>query len=326
MKDAFIPSCNKLKSDRKSSLSQRVTLVVALLLLAGSFACEKEKKLSRTGSPENPPPRIASLKILPESPNKGSVFSLMIEGYDPNYDRILYRYQWLRNDEEINGENKEILRDVPLKKGDLIRVKVTPSDGKTEGQTFLSPPVKIVNSPPVIKEIGIEPKIAYANCDLKAFVKGYDADGDSINYSYRWEKNGVVLSEENADTLTRNRFKRGDSIALTVTPNDGEISGTGKRAESVLVANSPPMIISSPSNKTDGNTYTYQVKADDPDGDPIIFSLKTAPKEMEINRETGLIRWEIQKGNQGTQSVEIEASDSEGAKSFQRYTLSVEFR
>jgi hypothetical protein len=86
------------------------------------------------------------------------------------------------------------------------------------------------------------------------------------------------------------------------------------------------MIISSPPNKTDGNIYTYQVKADDPDNDPIIFSLKTAPKGMEINRETGLIRWEVRKGDQGTQSVEIEASDSEGAKSFQRYTLSVEFR
>jgi hypothetical protein len=86
------------------------------------------------------------------------------------------------------------------------------------------------------------------------------------------------------------------------------------------------MIISSPSNKTDGNTYTYQVKADDPDGDPIIFSLKTAPKGMEIDKETGLMKWEIRKGDQGTQSIEIEASDNEGAKSFQRYTLSVEVR
>jgi hypothetical protein len=303
-----------------------MALILALLLLAGGFSCKKEKELTGTGLPKNSPPQTASVKILPEAPNKESLLSLVIESYDRDYDRILYRYQWLRDDEEIDGGNKEILRDVHLKKGDLIRVKVTPSDGKTEGQTFLSQPVKILNSIPTIKEIRIEPRIAYANCDLKAFVKSYDADGDSVNYTHKWEKNGVALSEENTEILLRNRFRKGDSIVLIAIPNDGETSGTAKRSEPILVANGPPMIISSPPNKTDGNIYTYQVKADDPDNDPIIFSLKTAPKGMEINRESGLIRWEVQKGDQGTQSVEIEASDSEGAKSFQRYTLSIEFR
>ncbi len=315
-----------MKSDRKVSLSQGVALILTLLLLAGSFSCKKEKELTGTGLPKNSPPQIASVKILPESPNKDSSLSLLIESYDSDYDRILYRYQWLRNDEEINGENKEILRDVHLKKGDLIRVKVTPLDGKTEGQTFLSAAVKILDSPPAIKEVRIEPRIAYANGDLKAIVKSYDADGDSVNYTYKWEKNGVALSEENTDVLARNRFKKGDSIVLTVTLNDGETSGEAKRSEPILVANSPPMIISSPPDKADGNIYTYQVKTDNPDNDPIIFSLKTGPKGMEINGETGLIRWEIRKGDQGTQSIEIEASDSEGAKSFQRYALSVEFR
>jgi hypothetical protein len=47
---------------------------------------------------------------------------------------------------------------------------------------------------------------------------------------------------------------------------------------------------------------------------------------MEIDKETGFVRWEIRKGDQGTQSIEIQASDSEGAKSFQRYTLSIKFR
>jgi hypothetical protein len=85
-------------------------------------------------------------------------------------------------------------------------------------------------------------------------------------------------------------------------------------------------VTSSPPTKTDGNIYTYQVKANDPDDDPILFTLKSAPKGMEIDKETGLIRWEIRKGDQGTHPIEIEASGGEGAKSFQRYTLSVEFR
>jgi hypothetical protein len=68
------------------------------------------------------------------------------------------------------------------------------------------------------------------------------------------------------------------------------------------------------------------VKAEDPDNDPIIFALKTAPKGMDINKETGLIQWEVSKGDQGDHLIEIEATDPEGAKSLQRFTLSFEFK
>jgi hypothetical protein len=54
--------------------------------------------------------------------------------------------------------------------------------------------------------------------------------------------------------------------------------------------------------------------------------LKSGPKGMEMDKNTGLIRWEIRKENKGTHSVEIEVFDQEGAKSIQRYTLTVEFR
>jgi hypothetical protein len=45
---------------------------------------------------------------------------------------------------------------------------------------------------------------------------------------------------------------------------------------------------------------------------------------MEIDQEKGLVRWTIQPKDKGTHSIEIEASDQEGAKSFQRFVLNVE--
>ena len=47
---------------------------------------------------------------------------------------------------------------------------------------------------------------------------------------------------------------------------------------------------------------------------------------MAINKETGLIQWEVSKGRSGSTINEIEATDPEGAKSFQRYTLDIQFR
>jgi len=46
---------------------------------------------------------------------------------------------------------------------------------------------------------------------------------------------------------------------------------------------------------------------------------------MAIDKGTGLIQWEIKKEDKGVYPIEIEVSDSEGARSTQRYTLTVDF-
>jgi Putative Ig domain len=193
-------------------------------------------------------------------------------------------------------------------------VKVTPFDGTVNGKPILSPPVKIANSPPVIQEVQIEPKVAYANGNLKVIVKSFDVDGDPISYTYQWEKNGAILTEEKNEVLEKGLFKKGDLTAITVTPGDGETSGSAKKSDPITIANSPAIITSSPPDKTDGSIYTYQVNADDPDTDPVVFDIKTAAKGMKINKKTGLLRWEFLKSDHGTHSIEIQASDSEGGK------------
>lgn len=301
-------------------------LIFLLLFLPGiNVSCDGQQG-TEIQSKTNSPPVITSITISPDQPNKESELSLFIQSHNPGGDPLTYRYQWIKNDNEISGENRESLKSGNFRRGDFIRVKVIPSNGKADGEPFLSGPVKILNMPSVVEEVYIEPKLPYASGDLKAVVKGSDPDGDSINYLYKWDKNGIVLSGEEADILRANRFKKGDTVTVTVTPNDGEASGKPKKSEGILIANSPPIIVSSPPTNVKGNTYTYQVKAEDPDGDPILFSLKTAPKGMTINKETGLIQWEVSKGDRGDHLIEIEATDPEGAKGFQRYTLDIQFR
>jgi hypothetical protein len=313
----YIRDKSGLGSSVKSGL-----FIVALFSLIINLSCESSDDLKPKA---NSPPAVTAAKILPETPYIQTELNAIVQCQDPDHDPVTFRYQWMRNGAEMAGENKNVLTGNNFMKGDLIQVKVTPSDGKADGNSFLSDSVKILNSPPVIQEVRIEPVAACANDNLKVLVKGSDADGDSVNYIYQWEKNGVLLSEQKKEILEKGQFKKGDSIAVVVRPNDGESTGIPQKSGPIIISNSPPIIVSSP-NKTDGNIYTYQVKAEDPDDDPILFTLKTAPKGMEINKETGLIRWEIHKEDQGTQSIEIEASDSEGAKSIQKYTLSIGVR
>ena len=322
-----IHSLNKIKQSRLYLVIKAIAFCALLTSFFLNFSCEKQKEVEfKSKVRTNGPPLVTSVNIVPQNPNKESELDISIRSQDPDGDPVIYHYQWMKNNEGISGENKNILKSGNFKKGDLIQVKVTPSDGKSEGKPSLSVPVKILNSPPIIREVRIEPRMAYASDRLTVYVKSDDVDGDSIYYTYRWEKNGVVPTEEKTEGLEKGRFKKGDSIAVTVTPDDRESQGISKKSEPITIQNSPPIIISSPPTSVEGNDYIYQVQAYDPDNDPLSFSVKPAPEGMEIDKETGLIRWVIQWKDRGSHSIEIEASDKEGGKSFQRIVLNVEIK
>lgn len=295
-----------------------------LVLLASLLSCERQK--DNKGPKSNSPPVITSINILPDKPNKESELNLFIQSQDPEGDPITYQYQWIKNDEEMIGENKNTLKGGSFKKGELLQVRVTPSDGKNNGKPYLSQAIKILNSQPVIQEVWIEPKVAYVTDVLKVNVKSSDSDRDFIYYTYQWERNGIVLNEERGDTLEKGHLKKGDSIVVRVTPDDRETLGSPKKSEPLIISNSPPIILSSPPTTVEKTTYLYQVKASDPDNDPIQFTLKLGPKGMEMDKKTGLIRWEIHKEDKGTHSFEIEVSDNSGGKSIQRFTLTLDFK
>jgi hypothetical protein len=159
-------------------------LTVFLLLFLGVLACAKGKEVE-VKTKTNSPPVITSVNILPEKPTKESELNLSIQSKDPDGDPITYQYQWLKNEEEIIGQNQNTLKKGNFKKGDLIQVRVTPFDGKVDGTPLLSPPVRILNSPPIVQEVWIDPKLAYGTDRLKAHVKSSDSDGDFIYLTYQ---------------------------------------------------------------------------------------------------------------------------------------------
>jgi hypothetical protein len=311
--------------DKRLQLGRIIVRVSLCLIIPILLSCE-DRKNSALSSKSNSPPTITSVTLLPVKAYKGTEFNLVVQGSDPDGDPITYKYQWIKNEQEMVGENKSSLKTDHFQKGDLIQAKVTASDGKSEGSPYLTSPVKILDSAPVIQEVWVEPKLAFASDNLKAQIKSFDPDGDFVYYTFQWEKEGRVIPDERDQVLERGRFKKGDSIAVTVIPDDREIQGEPKKSDPVLISNSPPMIISSPPTSVKGTTYEYLVKANDPDQDPVVFTLKSGPKRMAIDKDKGFIRWEIRKEDKGTYSIEIEASDPEGAKSTQRFTLTVDFK
>ena len=306
-------------------------LLLALMLSAGCGSCGRQTAVEGSSIPGPYPtsasiPFVSSVRILPEAPTKDSELSVILGGQGPGGETIQCEYQWGKNGEDLPGETRPALGAGAFKKGDTLQVRVMPMSEKARGNPVTASAVKILNSSPVVQQVLVEPRVAYATDTLKAVVKGTDRDGDLIYFTYRWERNGVVLQEQRNETLEPGRFRKGDTITVEVTPDDREVLGTPRKSNPVTIANSPPLIVSSPPTSVQGNVYMYQVRVNDPDDDSVAFVLKSGPKGMEIDPKTGLVRWEIRKEGRGTHTIEIEASDHTGAKSLQQYALAVDVR
>ena len=90
-----------------------------------------------------------------------------------------------------------------------------------------------------------------------------------------------------------------------------------------ILPNSSPQITSTPSTSATVNTpYSYQMAANDADGDPLTYSLATKPSTMTINSSTGLITWTPSQTNPSV-PVTAQVADAFGGSTQQSWTINV---
>jgi hypothetical protein len=65
------------------------------------------------------------------------------------------------------------------------------------------------------------------------------------------------------------------------------------------------------------------VKADDPDGDPVTYSLLASPQGMTIDGASGVVQWKPTLNDAGLHHIEITAADGDGARTIQSYDLQI---
>lgn len=304
-------------------------LFIEFSLFLGCTGGGKEKPgaLGPEGVMKNAPPIISSISIAPNSPLSSDTLSAEAIGSDPDGVPVTFSYQWLVNGSELPGENGKTLGPGKFRKGDSVAVRVTPFDGKDYGETKLSSPVTVQNSPPIIESATILPENSTVTDTLTSRVTAKDLDGDPVTLSYKWVRNGVEIPGKNSPTLPASMLKKGDVIVLSVTPSDGELQGPpGLSNNQVRVNNSLPRITSSPpdSMRADGS-YSYQVVVEDPDKDPLTFSLVKFPPGMSIDARTGLIQWKPTREQGGTHELEVKVEDGDGGRATQKYTLTLSF-
>jgi len=205
------------------------------------------------------------------------------------------------------------------------RETITRAENSKEGSDESAEVGGDKNNPPQITSIKI---VNVSDSDprqgFRAVVEAQDPDGDEVSLRYQWKKSGEDIVGATGEVLEwQEDFKKGDNISVEVTPFDGKVEGIWKAEGSFTIPNSPPTIVSEPEGRMEGGKFIYTVKAEDPDGDPIEFTLKNAPKGMAIEPATGVITWEFDEKDVGEYKVEVTASDPDGGKAVQILNLRV---
>ncbi len=115
--------------------------------------------------------------------------------------------------------------------------------------------------------------------------------------------------------------------SVTVRVEDGR-GGWATQGFTISVqqktANTAPSITSVPpfTARVD-QLYAYNAVAVDPQNDPIVWSLASAPKGMSIDALRGTVRWVPSSEQTGFQEVVIQATDMQGASGIQGFGINV---
>lgn len=173
------------------------------------------------------------------------------------------------------------------------------------------------NSAPELTRVKFVPEVFRPGDTLGVEVFASDRDEDPVEVLYEWLVNGYSAGEDKSLEVP---VKRGDKISVEIKPYDGKAYGRSVILEREVV-NVPPVITESRKATFDGKMYMYQVVASDPDDDSLIYSLKTAPKNMTISKLTGLIKWEVPDDFTGLAKASVLVEDQNGGKA--QYDLNI---
>ncbi|HJN78054.1 MAG TPA: hypothetical protein QGF58_29340, partial [Myxococcota bacterium] len=156
---------------------------------------------------------------------------------DPDNDDLDLSWEWTVDGAPSSVVGASVDAD-QTQRGEVWTVSLTASDGEADDTATAT--VSVVNAPPEVTELTLSPEEPRTGDGLEATLATIDADGDPVTVTWSWTLDGVVLEDEEGDTLEGD-YTKGQAVAVHALPTDGEDEGDLATAE-VVIANTPPTV------------------------------------------------------------------------------------
>ena len=212
-----------------------------------------------------------------------------------------------------------------------VQVSVADDHGGSVGQGFdlhvVLVKTKETNQSPQI--ISTPPLVIRVGDSYRYDAEAVDEDRDTLLWTLLTGPDGMSLDAQLGTLRWTPRADQVGSHDVSLRVTDGRQGLAAQSFEIRVLAadeqprNAPPSITSLPKTEIKvGSSYGYDVRAWDPNGDPLTFHLDAGPPHMKIDPQ-GRITWSPATGDVGTHYVQVTVADDRGAWIGQGYELNV---
>ncbi|SMF03440.1 RHS repeat-associated core domain-containing protein [Alteromonadaceae bacterium Bs31] len=207
-----------------------------------------------------------------------------------------------------------------------VTIVVADSRGGETRQTLALPVNESFNNPPLI--VSEPEQSATVGVPYQYSVVATDSDGDTVTISLGEKPNGMNISPTGVVSWTPAQEQTAQVFNVDVIATDARgassVQTFGIAVNMPVEPNEIPYFTSVPTSPAIiGEQYQYQALAEDPDNDPLVYSL-VSPQAAGIELSSnGLFAWTPVAGDQGEYTVAIKVSDGKSSVT-QSYSLAVE--
>ncbi|MEA5471931.1 putative Ig domain-containing protein [Spirulina sp. 06S082] len=235
----------------------------------------------------NNPPAIVS---IPETlTNLEKVYQYQPEGFDPDGDYLIWSLEESPSGMAIDPETGIISwQPSEVQVGEHpVTLRVTDANGAYSGQEFILA-VNGINTPPTIVSVPLTQSSLQQPYHYQAIAT--DADGDAITYRLNLAPEGMTIDENTGSIQWTPKTVGNYNIEILALDASGAGSAQAYTIEvEAETLNHAPEILPPPLSAYTADTkrtYTYDIKANDPDGDDLAYQLineSSLPPEIYLN-------------------------------------------
>ncbi|MBQ0755250.1 MAG: hypothetical protein KBT86_13485, partial [Gammaproteobacteria bacterium] len=257
----------------------------------------------------------------------GQAYQYLVQAYDPDGNDLAFYLEHAEPEMSITASGSFTWIPPVERVGQIGYATIVVEDlhGGVAKQRITLPVSEPSNHPPRITS-SPQTTVLLGN-DWLYSAAATDEDGDTIHFSLLHAPNGMQLQN---DTLywTPAQAQVGMSHDVALYAIDARGAAAVQRfSVSVIDAtngNQPPVILSEPnSSPTLGETWLYQVVANDADGDALSYDVLEGPLGVAID-DDGLVSWTPSSDFSNAQvALSIQVSDGRGGRASQSVLLGI---
>ncbi len=156
-------------------------------------------------------------------------------GTDADGDDVTYLYSWQVNTNSIPVNTSTLTGDW-FSRDDVVHCTATPTDGFSQGESATSGDVTILNTPPQVADVTINPSAPEATDTVECLWNFTDADNDTPQSVVTWSVNSIPAG---TGATLEAVVTTDDVITCEVTANDGDVDGNSLTANATVVESAP---------------------------------------------------------------------------------------